>query len=322
MGKNHARILTELSEVEFVGFFDPILGDVTKGKHGTYHSSLEKLLSQELDYIVIATPTVTHEEISCLVLERGISVLLEKPVSHSVQSANRILESAKRSDVKVGIGHIERYNSAARELKNKIDDNFLGAVYQITTRRQGPRPVRISDVGVVKDLGTHDIDLVSWLLRSTYSQVYARTRTLESSSHEDYMFALAELENKTLVSHTINWRTPVKERKIIVTGDKGVLEADLLKSELIYYENGESVVSQDSLSHFTGNITGSVYNFSFDKPEPLREEHLRFREYFLGGPKDIITLEEGIETLRVADAIIKSGESNQVVMVSDRNLIL
>jgi UDP-N-acetylglucosamine 3-dehydrogenase len=317
MGKNHARILDNLQEIDFIGIYDPALTDGYYGRNRKFFTNLSDLFAQNLDYVVVATPTNLHEEISIKAMSEGVAILLEKPISLDLDSALRIRESAEHHEVLVGVGHIERYNPAAKELRSKIEEGFLGDVHQISTIRQGPNPLRISDVGVVRDLATHDVDLVFWVLNSRYREVYAKTRKRESSLHEDYMLNLGVLVSGVLVSNIVNWRSPTKERRVIVNGENGVLVADLLKSELTFYENGRSLVTQNSLAHLRGDSVGEVIGFSFNKSEPLLIEHENFRDQYRGQGSGAVTLNDAIHSIQVTDAILNSALKNSVEYIKN-----
>ncbi len=114
----------------------------------------------------------------------------------------------------------------------------LGEIYQIATRRQGPFPGRIADVGVIKDLATHDIDLTAWVSQQEFVTVNARTAHRSGRPHEDMVLAVGTLSGGTITSHIVNWLTPFKERVTVITGENGILVADTLAADLTYYENG------------------------------------------------------------------------------------
>jgi predicted dehydrogenase len=315
MGKNHLRVLASLEGVELIGVADPlaksgISGDIKDNKTFTEYRDL---LDQGLDYCVIAAPTGFHREISVEALNRGVNCLIEKPVAVNYEEALEIQIAAENAKKLVGIGHIERYNSAIRQLKKRLLNGDLGAIYQISLRRQGPFPSRIADVGVVKDLATHDIDLAMWLSESQFASVNAQTTHRSGREHEDLVSINGKLQNQVVVNLLVNWLSPLKERSLVVTGEKGAFVVDTLNSDLTFYENGSHEVSQDSYLHFKGVKQGNVTTFAFDKPEPLRVEHENFRDKLLGKDSDIATLKEGIETVRVADAVIESSKLGKSV---------
>jgi len=313
MGQNHARVLSNLKGVDFIAITDPLI-DVKKVlPNHEILQSIDELISRGLDYCVVAAPTAFHEEISLKLIDAGIHILIEKPIALNFESAKRIEDEAKRKGVVGAIGHIERYNSALQQARSRIQSGELGEIYQISTRRLGPFPSRIADVGVVMDLATHDIDLTAWISNSSYKSVSAQSAIRSGRQYEDLVNIVAQLENGIVVSHLVNWLSPLKERKTIITGEKGTYVVDTLTSDLTFYANGTISVSQDRIAHFKGVSQGDIHIFAFDKPEPLRLEHENFRDYVLGKEASIVTLSEGAKTVAVAQAVLSSIQSQQTV---------
>ncbi len=313
MGQNHARVLSSLSGVDLVAVADP-QGDTRKvlPEHQIL-SSLNEVISKGVDYCVIAAPTAFHEEISIKLIDAGIHILIEKPIAHSLESALRI-ESAARSKGIVGaVGHIERFNAALQQARTRIQAGELGEIYQISTRRLGPFPSRIADVGVIMDLATHDIDLTAWITNSSYKSVSAQSAIRSGREHEDLVAIVAQLSNGIVANHLVNWLSPLKERKTIITGEKGTYVVDTLTSDLTFYANGTVSVSQDRIAHFKGVSQGDIHIFAFDKPEPLRLEHENFRDAVLGKDAAIVTLAEGAKTVSVAAGALESIKSQETI---------
>lgn len=313
MGKNHLRILASLEGVDLVGVADPLakVGINSDIKNHEAFTEYRDLLDRGLDYCVIAAPTGFHREISVEALGRGVNCFIEKPVAVNCEEALEIQFVAENAKKLVGIGHIERYNSAIRQLKKKLLNGDLGVIYQISLRRQGPFPSRIADVGVVKDLATHDIDLAMWLSESQFASVNAQATHRSGREYEDLVSINGKLQNGVVVNLLVNWLSPLKERSLVVTGEKGAFVVDTLNSDLTFYENGQHNVSQDAYLHFKGVKQGNITTFAFDKPEPLLVEHQQFRDKLLGIDADIVSLAEGVEIVRVADAILLSCNTNQ-----------
>ena len=310
MGKNHARILRALHEVDLVAVFDPVA--FTGNSDLPIVSTLHELIELEPDYCVIATPTLTHEEIAITLAEAGISIFIEKPISISTESAKKIISSVEKNGVIGTVGHIERFNAALIEAKRRILLGQIGEVYQISTRRLGPFPARITDVGVTIDLATHDIDLTKWLVDTNYQSICSHSAIRSGRENEDLVTVVGKLKNGILVSHNVNWLSPLKERKTIITGEKGTFVADTLRSDLTFYENGSFLNTQRELAHFRGVTQGETTIFAFDKPEALLVEHQEFIKSLSGIDSDSVTLQQASETIHVAEAIIKSariGES-------------
>lgn len=310
MGKHHARVLSTLIGVEFVGIVDPIeeLSSKKSNFQIPFFTNVSKLAENGLDYCVIAAPTGLHKEIALEILESDINCLIEKPVAVNFDEAMIISEHAKRNGMIVGVGHIERYNSAVRELKKRLIAFEIGEIYEITFIRKGPFPLRIGDVGVIKDLATHDIDLAMWLTGSNFKEVWAQVVNKSRGEHEDLGSISGLLSNNVIVNISVNWISPIKQREIIVLGEKGAFVVDLLSAELVLHTHGNYKVTQDSYLHFNGVTQGDVIHFGFEKPEPLLLEHVNFRDAILGLESEVVTLQEGAQVLKVADAALKSSK--------------
>ena len=313
MGANHARVLSNLEGVELVAVADPQGDDQKVLPQIKVLSSVHEVIKLGVDYCVISAPTAFHEVIAVQLIANKIHFLVEKPIADSYASAIKIRDAAKSANVIGAVGHIERFNSALQEARKRVLAGELGTIYQVATRRQGPFPSRISDVGVVKDLATHDIDLTSWITGKKYLQVSANAAFRSGREHEDLISVSGLLEDSIVVSHLVNWLSPLKERKIIITGEKGTFVADTLRADLTFYENGKIEISQSELAHFRGVTQGDVHILAFEKPEPLVVEHQNFHDAVLGKKSNIVTLEEGATTVKIADAIIESYTNKSLV---------
>ena len=312
MGGNHARVLSSLAGVDFVAVVDNF-GDPHGRRQGAaLLPDLEGLISYGIDFAVVATPTSSHEDIATWLFDSGIHTLIEKPVSTDASSAQRILESCQKSGLRGAVGHIERFNPAIKELRNRLLEGEIGDVFQIATRRQGSFPTRIGDVGVTKDLATHDIDITMWISNSDYANVYAQSARKGGREHEDMISVSGRLANGVIVNHVVNWLSPMKERVIVVTGDKGTFVSDTLTGDLTLHENGAFAVDWESFATFRGSTEGNVTRFAYPKREPLRSELEGFRDAIERNGDDYVSLGEGVRVLEVADAILTSSETGTV----------
>ncbi|MBK0421636.1 Gfo/Idh/MocA family oxidoreductase [Leucobacter sp. CSA2] len=314
MGRHHARVIRETEGVDLVAVADA-MGD----PHGVagdtpMFDSVEGLIGAGIDVAVVAVPTKFHEEVGLALAAAGVHTLIEKPVAHDLAAATRLVEAFEAAGKFAAVGHVERFNPALVSLRQRIAAGDLGEVYQIQTRRQGPFPARIADVGVVKDLGSHDIDLTAWLAQSRYATVGAQTTHRSGREHEDMVAITGKLENGIMVNHLVNWLTPFKERLTLVTGENGAFVADTLTADLTFYENGtHGAASWDAVSAFRGVSEGTVTRFALEKREPLKSEHEAFRDAILGVRQDAVTLGEGLETLRVAETAIESARIGETI---------
>ena len=314
MGRNHCRVLNSLEGVDFLGVYDPADGVPSQIEGKTVTRDLEAFLDLAPDYCVVATPTIYHLEVGRQLAQRGIHALIEKPVASDAESARELEELFNAAGLVGGVGHIERYNPALQSMRTRIEDGLLGDIYQIATRRQGPFPGRIADVGVIKDLATHDIDLTAWVSQQSYVTVNARTAHRSGRQHEDMVIAIATLSKGTIATHTVNWLSPFKERTTIVTGEKGALVADTLTADLTYFENGVAQDSWAGVSAFRGVSEGDVTRFALTKKEPLLSEHETFRDAVLTGDTSaIVTLAEGAAAVIIAEKLVADGLDHKLI---------
>nr|WP_276515362.1 Gfo/Idh/MocA family oxidoreductase [Actinomadura coerulea] len=318
MGRNHARVLSGLDGVDLVGIVDPA-GRPDGAPHGVpMMASLQDLLDAGVDYAVVACPTALHEEIGLALAEGGVGALIEKPLAESVEAAERLVTAFESRGLVAGVGHIERYNPALQSMRTRLEAGELGEVFQVVTRRQGPFPHRIADVGVVKDLATHDIDLTGWVTGQDYVSVSAHTVARSGRPHEDMVAAVGRLADGAMANHLVNWLSPFKERTTVVTGERGCFIADTLTADLTFYANGEVSTEWEALRAFRGVSEGDMIRYAIPKREPLLVEHERFRDAVLAGPGgaaqgDVVTLRQGLRTVQVSAAVLKSARLGETV---------
>jgi UDP-N-acetylglucosamine 3-dehydrogenase len=316
MGRNHARILSGLAGVEFVAVVDPA-GDPNGLSYGVpVLSDVADLLALGIDYAVVSCPTGLHEEVGLQLAEAGVGALIEKPLAPSVEAARRLVDAFESRGLAAGVGHIERYNPSLQNLRMRLENGELGEVFQVVTRRQGPFPHRIADVGVVMDLATHDIDLTSWVTGQDYLAISARTVSRSGRPHEDMVAAVGQLSNGTMVNHIVNWLSPLKERSTVVTGDRGCFVADTLHADLTFYANGAIDTEWEALRAFRGVAEGDMIRYAIPKREPLLVEHERFRDAAEGKDSDIVTLGQGLRTVEVSAAVLESARQGMTVTVA------
>ena len=274
MGRNHARVLRSLDGVELVGVVDPLPGPDHDAHGAPVFDDLEPLLAAGLDYVVVACPTGLHEEVGLQLAEAGVGVLIEKPLAHTPEAARRLVDAFESRGLVAGVGHIERFNPALQSLRARLTAGELGQLYQVVTRRQGPFPARIADVGVIKDLATHDIDLTAWVTGEDYVSVSARTSRRSGREHEDMVVVVGELDGGTIVNHLVNWMSPLKERSTVVTGERGCFVADTLRADLTFYANGAVSSRLGRRAQLPGRLRGRRHDV---RPRPARATRGRAR---------------------------------------------
>jgi UDP-N-acetylglucosamine 3-dehydrogenase len=296
MGRHHARILGDLDGVTLVGVAD-LAGD-------RYHAvpdgvpvvpDVEALLARGVDYVVIATPVLTHETVALRAIAGGAHVLVEKPLTPDAASAARICAAAMSKGVRCTVGHTERYNPAAQWLRARVQNDEIGEPHRISTWRCGPaRPGGAPGVGVILDLLPHDIDLTHWILCRAYRRISARAAG--PAGLEDAVQVIGEIRDYIGAAHVAVRGVASKTRLITVTGDRGYLTADLIGRQVTQWAHAYPIRTAVSLA------TGGY--------EPLRAEHAAFRDHVLGIGEDVPRIAEILAVKTDLDRIRQSaGES-------------
>lgn len=304
VGRHHARLLFDSPDVEFVGAVDP-LGDRHDAMRGRKPlDDVEQLLEVGIEAAIIAIPTAQHREMALKMADAGVNTLIEKPLAESVAAAEEIRDAFAGKSFVGAVGHVERFNSALQEMARRMREGELGRVISIATERVGPFPNRIQDVGVVKDLATHDIDIAQWVGGAPFAEISGELAHRMGRPHEDLVVAIGRLENDIVVSINVNWLTPVKRRAVRVLGEKGALEADLLTGDLRFFANADVDSQWDAMAALKGVSEGDMIQYAFVKREPLEVEHEAFRTAIANGKAEgVVNLDEGVSILRVAEQI-------------------
>lgn len=290
MGKNHIRVYSSIKEVQLVAVAESDenrLKDISK-KYNVkgYHDYLEMLDKEHLDLVSVVVPTKQHKEISINVINHKINVLLEKPIAFTISEAKSIIEKAKKKNVKLMIGHIERFNPAIIELKKRIES--LGKIYKINIERIGPFPGRFIDTGVILDLSIHDIDIINYLIGKKVVSVYSKKQKLISFFYEDSLSAIIGYDSNIVATINANWITPIKKRSISIIGEKGMFEVDYLAQSLYFCKNR------------LDNENNIVKKIRVNKKEPLRQEILSFIKCVKKDIPSPVSGKDGLKALSIA----------------------
>lgn len=314
MGRHHARVIRATAGMELVAVADPVGDKFGVAGDLPVLPDVDALVAAGLDAAVVAVPTVHHEDVALALAAAGVATMVEKPIAHSVEAGERVAAAFEEAGVVGCVGYVERCNPAVIAMRERIQQGLLGEIYQITTSRQGPFPPRITDVGVVQDLATHDFDLTPWIAGSDYTRLTAHVQHRSGRDKEDMVVATGRLANGVIVNHLVNWLSPRKERQCIATGERGALVADTLTGDLTFYANGTFENDWDAVATFRGVNEGDVTRFAIQKREPLAVEQAHFLDAIRGeAAAGIVPMREGVQTLRVVDACLRSATEEREV---------
>ncbi len=317
MGKNHARIYSGINDVNLAAVCDPneeYGKEVAEKYSAKYYSDYREMLKKEkIDAVSICVPTKLHKQVALDAIKSKINVLVEKPIAATIEEAKEIIDEAKKSNVKLMVGHIERFNPVVAELKKRIENNELGKVLQVHCERLSLFPQRIIDVGVIVDLAIHEIDILRYLIGSKIKRVYAETAQRFHSSNEDLMIGTIRFENNVLGVINANWLTPKKVRQIKVTGEKGMFSANYITQELYFYEKQFASKYSDYESRFKMGTEGKKIKISVKPSEPLKNELEAFIECIKDDKEPTVAGKDGMEALDIAQKFLESSKTNKVI---------
>lgn len=281
MGKNHLRTYLGISHIQVVGIADPNpkVQEIAQQHNVKYYSDYKQMIDEQNPKVVsICVPTTLHYSIAKTCLKKRINVLLEKPITNNLRTAEKLLQYAKISNVSLLIGHIERHNPAIKKVKQIIETHKLGEITSVISRRVGGYPPQIKDVDIAVDLAIHDIDIINYLLNSLPESVSIHKKNNNRLDRADSVEFFLKYQNSSAFIQA-NWITPVKIRKINITGTRGYLEMDYIQQTIeLYYSN--PLLFKEPIRNFSDYRTRFSHPISqkiiVEKKEPLREELLYF----------------------------------------------
>jgi len=287
MGRNHARVLSDIREFDVTTIFDMdalTAQGVADLYDATPVTTAQAFVEAGLDAAVVSTPNRTHADLSVALLEKGVHVLVEKPIAATVADARRMIDAARANDRVLMVGQVERFNPAVEAVKRAIADEQVISI-QIT--RVGPFPPRMGEVGVVIDLAVHDIDIIRHLTGSEVAEVQpqlARTR----ADREDTALLQFRMDNGVIAHITTNWVTPYKVRTLQVATQGKFVVADLMTRQVTEY--------------FGQQPDGSYQTRAVNSwpSEPLKKELESFAHAIRTGEPPAVTGEDGLRNLEVA----------------------
>ncbi len=325
MGRNHLRILSSLPDTSLVAISDPLpdaLASAAAASGAQAFADPRAMLDQGgLDAVVIAAPTTAHLPLALAAIERGVAVLVEKPIAATVEEGLQISRAAAVAGVPVQVGHIERFNPAVRELGSLLRAGALSQVYAITSRRAGPFPARIRDVGVTIDLATHDADILSWIARERPLRVSAETAQRIHTGHEDLLFGLLHFPDGVIGMLDVNWLTPDKRRSLVVLGAEGMFELDYLTQRLTFTKGSDSPAPQ-LIGGYAPTFEGDVSEIRINHQEPLVAELGAFLHVVRHGGRPEVDALDGLWAVGIADALLRAAREQRAIDLSDLGAVL
>ena len=319
MGRNHLRILAGRSDVTLVAVADPVEATLAAASSQTgaqaFAEPMAMIEEADVQAIVIAAPTTAHVPLALAAIERRIPVLVEKPLAATADEGMRIVVAAREAGVPVQVGHVERFNPAVLEMGRLINAGWLSAVYSIASRRAGPFPARIRDVGVTVDLATHDVDILSWIAGERPSRVYAETAQRIHADHEDLLFGLLHFPSGTTGMLDVNWLTPAKRRQLLVVGEEGMFELDYLTQRLTF-TRATDTTNPRLIGGYAPTFEGEEVVLPVSSGEPLAAELDAFLQVVRAGGRPVVDAEDGLWAVAIATSLLTAAADGRSIDLS------
>jgi UDP-N-acetylglucosamine 3-dehydrogenase len=298
-GRNHARVFTELEETELLAVCD-INAERAKAiakQFGVkaYTSTAKMLKIKDLDAVSVCTWSTSLAKEALKALKAGKHVLVEKPMAANSKQAETLIKTAEKEGLYLSVGFLMRFIPGLQHIRKAVESQEIGEIVCATAKRVSEWPERIGDVGVVKDLAIHDIDVMRYLFGSDPVAVYAKTGNMRHKKFEDYAHIMLTFERGKNAFIEANWLTPYKTRVLVVTGSRAIAKLDYITQELTI-ETAEKTVQP-----------------RIPWQEPLKLELQHFARCILGKEKPFITGLDGLKALKIAEAALKSSKTGRLV---------
>ncbi|WXG42640.1 MAG: Gfo/Idh/MocA family oxidoreductase [Promethearchaeati archaeon SRVP18_Atabeyarchaeia-1] len=299
-GRAHCRVYRDLINAQLVAVAD---ADSSRANEVAqiysckpYTDAIDMVETERPDAVSIAVSPQNLSKVASKVIEHKIGgVLVEKPIATSLQEVTELLNKSKKREVPVMPGFIELFNPCIERLEEAIKkNNEVGQPYVASSKRIGRNPKRGWDIGVLLDLGIHEIYVLRKLFGSP-RRIFCQTKSYGGGKTEDVANLIIEFDNGVLGMIETNWITPIGIRSMIVTGSEGSVEVDYITQELKMIKKDRTIKP----------------HFAFE--EPLKRELKAFTESIEKGEDPPVNLVDAEESLKVAFAALNSARQMQVV---------
>ncbi len=316
LGKIHMRLLKELTNIEFIGFFDSDLEHSKKYSSETgipFFQTYDELISNS-DAIDIVTPTVAHFDCASKALRASKHVFIEKPITHTVAEGKKLVSLVTEAGVKAQVGHVERFNPAFLAAKNYLNQPLF-----IETHRLAEFNPRGTDVSVVHDLMIHDLDIILSVVRSPIKKINASGVAVVSDS-ADIANARIEFDNGCVANLTASRISLKNMRKSRFFQRDAYISVDFLKrkTEVVRLKNLVGDPGPLDITIDLGNNKGSKIIY-FDQPKieesnAIKMELEQFIHSIENDLQTAVTIDEGYQALVVAHQIMDKISSSLNVL--------
>jgi len=290
-GKNHCRVLSEYGVLSAICDSNIERAEEFGKKYSVNsYNSIEKLMENEdFDAAFVCTPTITHSEIAKKLIENKKHVFIEKPMTYLSEDGQNLIEIAKKNNVVLTCGYIERFNPAVDTVKNFLNSKKYGELIRLEFYREHRMPQHINDVGIIYDTSVHDIDTAMWLFNETPEVVFARSGKI-NHEHEDFATIMLGFKNNKIATISSNWITPTRVRNFNAVCTDARIFSDFITQEIrIETDKGSE-------------------NYSGERKEPLSLEIKNFIDAIEGKNEIVVKPDHAVNVTKIAEASLLSSQ--------------
>lgn len=300
-GKNHSRVLSEFGVLSAICDTNSQCAEEFGKKYSVnFYNSFENLLEKEkFDAALVCTPTFTHSDITTRLIENKKHVFVEKPMTYLSEDGQNLIDAAKRNNVILTCGYIERFNPAVASVKDFLKSQKYGDLIRLEFYREHRMPQHIKDVGVIYDTSVHDIDTAMWLFDETPEVVYAIAGKI-NHEHEDFATIMLGFKDNKTATISSNWITPIRVRNFNAVCTEARIFSDFITQEIrIETDNG----------------TENPKNV---KAEPLSLEIKNFLDSIEGKNDLLVKPEQAVNVTKIAEAALLSSQKGTPIYLDLR----
>ena len=307
LGKIHIRLIKEISDFQLVGFFDPN-PESAKAVAAEFNTkafdSIEELV-EEVDAVDIVTPTLSHFDCAVKSIKKSKHIFIEKPITNTVEEARQLIQLAEEADVKVQVGHVERFNPAFI-----VSQPYVKHPMFIEAHRLAQFNPRGTDVSVVLDLMIHDLDIILSMVKSNVRRISA-SGVAVVSDNPDITNARIEFDNGCVANLTASRISLKNMRKTRIFQKDAYISVDFLEkeSEIVRLSEVDGEPDPLSVTIDLGEGKGQKEIY-FEKPDvapnnAIKEELMAFAKSIINNTNTAVTIHDGYNALDVAHQIIE-----------------
>jgi UDP-N-acetylglucosamine 3-dehydrogenase len=294
-------VLSEFGVLSAICDTNPKLAEEFGAKHSVnFYTSLENLLEkEEFDAALVCTPTSTHMKIATRLIENKKHVFVEKPLTYLSEDGQKLIEVAKKNNVILTCGYIERFNPAVATVKDFLKSKKYGELIRLEFYREHRMPQHIKDVGIIYDTSVHDIDTAMWLFDEVPNTVFAIAGSI-NHEHEDFATIMLGFQDNKTATISSNWITPTRVRNFNAVCTEGRIFSNFITQEIrIETDNGTETPKNE-------------------KTEPLSLEIRNFLDSIEGKNELTVKPEQAVNVTKIAEAALLSSKKGTPIYLDLR----